>query len=383
MLNKREKITYIFILIGKKVKFFQKEFIMEANNELRYLPPEGDIESKTVLKQLNKATRALAELKAYAEVIPNKEILISTIALQEAKASSEIENIITTNDSLYKAMATTESKIDANTKEVLQYREALWYGVKLIEEKELITTNMIIEIQQILEGNRGGIRKLPGTALKNALTGETVYTPPSGEELIRKLLANLEEYYNIPDDIDSLIKLAVTHYQFEAIHPFYDGNGRTGRILNILYLLKEGLLDSPILYLSSYIIRNKKEYYELLNKVTKDNDWESWIIYMLKAIEFTSKETLITAKEIKNLIDATIDFVKEKEPKIYSKELIEFIFKEVYLKANQLVDNGLSSRKTVVKYLKALEEIGVLQSEKVGREVIYINTALFNLLKNS
>lgn len=356
---------------------------MKANNELRYLPPEGDIESKTVLKQLNKATRALAELKAYAEVIPNKEILISTIALQEAKASSEIENIITTNDSLYKAMATTESKIDANTKEVLQYREALWYGVKLIEEKELITTNMIIEIQQILEGNRGGIRKLPGTALKNALTGETVYTPPSGEELIRKLLANLEEYYNIPDDIDSLIKLAVTHYQFEAIHPFYDGNGRTGRILNILYLLKEGLLDSPILYLSSYIIRNKKEYYEFLNKVTKDNDWESWIIYMLKAIEFTSKETLRTAKEIKNLIDATIDFVKEKEPKIYNKELIEFIFKEVYLKANQLVDNGLSSRKTVVKYLKALEEIGVLQSEKVGREVIYINTALFNLLKNS
>ena len=356
---------------------------MKANNELRYLPPEGDIESKTVLKQLNKATRALAELKAYAEVIQNKEILISTIALQEAKASSEIENIITTNDSLYKAMATTESKIDANTKEVLQYREALWYGVKLIEEKELITTNMIIEIQQILEGNRGGIRKLPGTALKNALTGETVYTPPSGEELIRKLLANLEEYYNIPDDIDSLIKLAVTHYQFEAIHPFYDGNGRTGRILNILYLLKEGLLDSPILYLSSYIIRNKKEYYEFLNKVTKDNDWESWIIYMLKAIEFTSKETLRTAKEIKNLIDATIDFVKEKEPKIYSKELIEFIFKEVYLKANQLVDNGLSSRKTVVKYLKALEEIGVLQSEKVGREVIYINTALFNLLKNS
>ena len=356
---------------------------MKANNELRYLPPEGDIESKTVLKQLNKATRALAELKAYAEVIPNKEILISTIALQEAKASSEIENIITTNDSLYKAMATTESKIDANTKEVLQYREALWYGVKLIEEKELITTNMIIEIQQILEGNRGGIRKLPGTALKNALTGETVYTPPSGEELIRRLLANLEEYYNIPDDIDSLIKLAVTHYQFEAIHPFYDGNGRTGRILNILYLLKEGLLDSPILYLSSYIIRNKKEYYEFLNKVTKDNDWESWIIYMLKAIEFTSKETLRTAKEIKNLIDATIDFVKEKEPKIYSKELIEFIFKEVYLKANQLVDNGLSSRKTVVKYLKALEEIGVLQSEKVGREVIYINTALFNLLKNS
>ena len=356
---------------------------MKANNELRYLPPEGDIESKTVLKQLNKATRALAELKAYAEVIPNKEILISTIALQEAKASSEIENIITTNDSLYKAMATTESKIDANTKEVLQYREALWYGVKIIEEKELITTNMIIEIQQILEGNRGGIRKLPGTALKNALTGETVYTPPSGEELIRKLLANLEEYYNIPDDIDSLIKLAVTHYQFEAIHPFYDGNGRTGRILNILYLLKEGLLDSPILYLSSYIIRNKKEYYEFLNKVTKDNDWESWIIYMLKAIEFTSKETLRTAKEIKNLIDATIDFVKEKEPKIYSKELIEFIFKEVYLKANQLVDNGLSSRKTVVKYLKALEEIGVLQSEKVGREVIYINTALFNLLKNS
>lgn len=356
---------------------------MEPNNNLKYLPPLVDIETKEILKQLNKSTRALAELKAYSEIIPNKDILISTIALQEAKASSEIENIITTNDSLYKAMATSELKIDPSTKEVLQYREALWYGVNSIKSKEIITTNMIIEIQQILEGNRGGIRKLPGTALKNALTGETVYTPPSGEDLIRKLLGNLEEYYNIPDDIDPLIKLAVTHYQFEAIHPFYDGNGRTGRILNILYLLKERLLDSPILYLSSYIIKNKREYYELLNRVTTDSNWESWILYMLKAIEFTSIETLNTAKEIKNLIDATIEFVKEKEPKIYSKELIEFIFSEVYVKANQLVDNGLSSRKTVVKYLKALEDIGILQSEKVGREVIYINVALFNLLKNS
>lgn len=356
---------------------------MEPNNNLKFLPPLVDVETKEILKQLNKSTRALAELKAYSEIIPNKDILISTIALQEAKASSEIENIITTNDSLYKAMATSELKIDPNTKEVLQYREALWYGVTSIKEKEIITTNMIIEIQQILEGNRGGIRKLPGTALKNALTGETVYTPPSGEDLIRKLLGNLEEYYNIPDDIDPLIKLAVTHYQFEAIHPFYDGNGRTGRILNILYLLKERLLDSPILYLSSYIIKNKREYYELLNKVTTNNNWESWILYMLRAIEFTSRETLNTAKEIKNLIDATIEFVKEKEPKIYSKELIEFIFSEVYVKANQLVDNGLSSRKTVVKYLKALEDIGILQSEKVGREVIYINVALFNLLKNS
>ena len=355
---------------------------MDPNNNLKKLPPQKEIESIKILKQLNKSSRALAELKAYSELISNKEILISSLALQEAKASSEIENIITTNDSLYKAMAVEEKAIDPSTKEVLNYKEALWKGVALIKEKEFITTNLIIEIQETLEKNSGGIRKVPGTALKNAATGEVIYTPPTGEALIRELLKNLEDYYNIEDDIDPLIKLAVAHYQFEAIHPFYDGNGRTGRIINILYLLKEGLLDSPILYLSSYIIKNKNEYYRLIEEVTSKENWEEWVLYMLKAVEVTSKETLELAKNIKELLDVTIAEVKEKLPKIYKKELIEFIFTETYTKGTHLVNQGFATRKTMTKYLRALEEIGILKSEKIGKETIYINIHLYNLLKS-
>ncbi|ADO83408.1 Fic family protein [Ilyobacter polytropus] len=356
---------------------------MTPNNDLKILPPKIDIETVSVLKQLNKSSRALAELKAYSELIPNKEILISSLALQEAKASSEIENIVTTNDSLYKAIAIDEKKIDPSTKEVLNYRTALWRGVELVKEKGFISTNLIIEIQETLENNSGGIRKIPGTALKNALTDEVIYTPPSGEELIRQLLRNLEEYYNIETDIDPLIKLAISHYQFEAIHPFYDGNGRTGRILNILYLLKEGLLESPILYLSSYIIKNKGLYYKLLEEVTINEAWEKWVLYILKAIEITSRDTLELAKNIKSLMDITTQEVKNKLPKIYNKELIEFIFTETYTKGSHLVEQGFATRKTMTKYLRALEEIGILKSEKVGREVIYINVHLFNLLKGS
>lgn len=355
---------------------------MRANNNLEKLPPKVNIENIEVLKQLNKSSRALAELKAYSNLIPNKEILISSLALREAKTSSEIENIITTNDNLYKAIVTDERYIDPQTKEVLDYKSALWKGVELVKEKGLITTNIIIEIQSILENNNGGIRKLPGTELKNALTGEVIYTPPSGEMLIRDLLSNLEEYYNIQDDIDPLIKLAVSHYQFEAIHPFYDGNGRTGRILNILYLLKEELLDSPILYLSSYIIKNKGMYYKLLNEVTTSENWNEWILYILKAIEETSKETLNIAIKIKNLVDKTAEEVKEKLPKIYTKELIEFIFMEVYTKGQHLEAKGFGTRKTVAKYLKSLEEIGILKSEKLGKEVIYINKELYFLISN-
>ncbi|MGB6128886.1 MAG: Fic/DOC family N-terminal domain-containing protein [Psychrilyobacter sp.] len=354
---------------------------MEANNNLKKLPPIKNIETIKILKQLNRSSRALAELKAYSELIPNKEILISSLALQEAKASSEIENIITTNDSLYKAEVMQNIKIDVNTKEVLNYKEALWKGVELIKDRGFITTNMIIDIQEALEKNSGGIRKIPGTALKNAITDEVVYTPPTGENLIRDLLKNLEDYYNIEDDVDPLIKLAIAHYQFEAIHPFYDGNGRTGRILNILYLLKENLLDSPILYLSSYIIKHKNQYYKLLEEITTKENWEDWVLFILKAIEITSKETLELAKNIKKLLDVTIEEVKEKLPKIYKKELIEYIFTETYTKGNKLVEQKFATRKTVTKYFRELESIGVLKSEKLGKETIYINTQLFNLLK--
>lgn len=354
---------------------------MEANNNLKKLPPIKNIETIKILKQLNRSSRALAELKAYSELIPNKEILISSLALQEAKASSEIENIITTNDSLYKAEIMQNLKIDVNTKEVLNYKEALWKGVELIKDRGFITTNMIIDIQEALEKNSGGIRKIPGTALKNAITDEVVYTPPTGESLIRDLLKNLEDYYNIEDDIDPLIKLAIAHYQFEAIHPFYDGNGRTGRILNILYLLKENLLDSPILYLSSYIIKHKNQYYKLLEEITTKKNWEDWVLFILKAIEITSKDTLELAKNIKKLLDVTIEEVKEKLPKIYKKELIEYIFTETYTKGNKLVEQKFATRKTVTKYFRELESIGILKSEKLGKETIYINTQLFNLLK--
>lgn len=354
---------------------------MEAYNNLKKLPPIKNIETIKILKQLNRSSRALAELKAYSELIPNKEILISSLALQEAKASSEIENIITTNDSLYKAEVMQNLKIDVNTKEVLNYKEALWKGVELIKDRGFITTNMITDIQEALEKNSGGIRKIPGTALKNAITDEVVYTPPAGETLIRDLLKNLEDYYNIEDDVDPLIKLAIAHYQFEAIHPFYDGNGRTGRILNILYLLKENLLDSPILYLSSYIIKHKNQYYKLLEEITTKENWEDWVLFILKAIEITSKDTLELAKNIKKLLDVTIEEVKEKLPKIYKKELIEYIFTETYTKGNKLVEQKFATRKTVTKYFRELESIGVLKSEKLGKETIYINTQLFNLLK--
>jgi Fic family protein len=371
--------THINSLLSRKGVKMNRD---KPFNNLKELPPNSNIETIDILKQVNKSNKALAELKAYSELIPNKEILISSLVLQEAKASSEIENIVTTNDSLYKAIVTDEKYIDPSTKEVLNYRKALWKGVELIE-KGILTTNNIIMIQQVLENNNAGIRKVPGTSLKNAITGEVIYTPPTGEEVLRNLLSNLEKYINTQDDIDPLIKMAVSHYQFEAIHPFYDGNGRTGRIINILYLMMTDLLDSPILYLSSYIIKNKNDYYRLLNEVTLNEKWEEWILFILKAVEITSKKTLELAKNIKSLIDITATEVKEKNSKIYSYELIEIIFREVYTKTNVLVEKNIASRKTATKYLKSLEELGILSADKVGKEVIYINNQLMELLKST
>ncbi len=371
--------THINSLLSRKGVKMNRD---KPFNNLKELPPNSNIETIDILKQVNKSNKALAELKAYSELIPNKEILISSLVLQEAKASSEIENIVTTNDSLYKAIVTDEKYIDPSTKEVLNYRKALWKGVELIE-KGILTTNNIIMIQQVLENNNAGIRKVPGTSLKNAITGEVIYTPPTGEEVLRNLLSNLEKYINTQEDIDPLIKMAVSHYQFEAIHPFYDGNGRTGRIINILYLMMTDLLDSPILYLSSYIIKNKNDYYRLLNEVTLNEKWEEWILFILKAVEITSKKTLELAKNIKSLIDITATEVKEKNSKIYSYELIEIIFREVYTKTNVLVEKNIASRKTATKYLKSLEELGILSADKVGKEVIYINNQLMELLKST
>ncbi|MDA8211332.1 MAG: Fic family protein [Clostridia bacterium] len=349
--------------------------------KLPMLPPNVDLETKTVLKQLARANRALAELKGYADTIPNKHILLNAVMINEAKDSSAIENIITTHDDLYKAMSDASGASSA-AKEVVSYRTALWFGYEQVKAREMLTTNMIVEIQGVIEKNRAGIRKLPGTVLMNERTGETVYTPPSGENEIRTLLSNLEKYINEDfDDIDPLIKLAVIHYQFESIHPFYDGNGRTGRIINVLYLVLKELLDSPILYLSSYIIRNKSAYYKLLQEVRTEENWEDWIIYILTGIEETAEETLQIVKKINAEVETMSAEIKEKLPKIYSKELIDLLFYEFYTKI-AYIENGLSvSRKTAVNYLNALEKEGFLTSEKIGKERIYQNKRLYDLVK--
>jgi Fic family protein len=354
-----------------------------VDNNLKALPPEVELETKRVLKQLTRSHRSLAELKGFADMIPNKNILINAVTINEAKDSSEIENIITTHDELFKAMSGGNYKSPA-AKEVVNYRTALWHGYKLVKEKEFLTTNMVIEIQRFIESNRAGVRKLPGTVLKNEATGEIVYIPPSGEQEILSLLSNLEQYINNDyDNIDPLIKLAVIHYQFESIHPFYDGNGRTGRIINVLYLVLKELLDSPVLYLSKYIIRNKSAYYRLLQEVTVKENWEEWILFILQGIEETANETLILVKKINDLLENTAEKIKDELPKIYSRELVNLIFFEFYTKISYIQEGLGVSRKTASNYLSTLEEEGFLISEKIGRERIYLNKGLFKIVREA
>jgi len=351
--------------------------------KLPVLPPDATIETVRVLRAAAVAGRALAELKGYADTIPNKNILINAVTINEAKDSSAIENIITTHDELYQAMSGSKMQ-NPSVKEVIHYRAALWHGYEIVKLRGMLTTNMMIEMQAKIEDNHAGIRKLPGTVLKNAATGATVYTPPSGEEEIRSLLANLEKYMNEEmDNVDPLIKLAVIHYQFESIHPFYDGNGRTGRIVNVLYLVMKGLLDSPILYLSSYIIQNKDEYYRLLQSVREKGEWEEWIIYMLTGVEQTAMKTLRMVKQIHDAIDHMTVEIKTSLPKIYSRELIDLLFHEFYTKT-QYIQNGLGvTRKTAAGYLHALEREGFLVSQNIGKERIYQNRLLFDLIRES
>lgn len=352
-------------------------------NETRLcmLPPSINLETVPVLRQLAKSNRALAELKGYADTIPNKNILLNAVMINEAKDSSEIENIITTHDELYKALSQS-SGASLEAKEVVNYRSAIWEGYQLVLEKGILTVNMIVSIQGIVEGNQAGIRKLPGTVLLNSKTNEVVYTPPSDEREIRNLLSNLEEYINEVDDrVDPLIKLSVIHFQFESIHPFYDGNGRTGRIINIIYLILKDLLNSPILYLSRYINKNKSEYYRLLQEVRTQQNWEEWILFILKGIEETAKDTLELVKRINVEIESMRNEIKLKLPKIYSKELIDLLFYEFYTKTIY-IEKGLSiTRKTAVSYLSALEKAGFLVSEKIGKERIYKNKRLYDLVK--
>ena len=347
------------------------------------LPPQREkIETLKVLRETSKATAALAELKGIANTIPNQSMLVNAIVLQEAKGSSEIENIITTQDELYKALTINKSNISPETKEVVNYRKAIFYGFDLIKKQGFLRVNDIIDIQQKLIGNSAGIRSMPGTVLKNDTTGEVVYTPPQDKKEILDLLSNFIEYFNQDkNEISPLINLAVLHHQFESIHPFYDGNGRTGRILNILYLILNDLIDIPILYLSSYIIENKPDYYRLLNQTNRLGKWEEWILFMLKAVEITSIQTIKKINSIRILLDKTIEKVQIDSPKIYKKELVELLFEQPYSKIEFVVDRLGVERKAASRYLQELERIGILESQKVGRETLYINRELIEILK--
>ena len=349
-------------------------------NDLPSLPPPVDLETKTVLKKCISANRALAELKGAGDLIPNQAMLINVVPLQEAKLSSEIENIVTTNDRLFRAAVEEGREHDSQTKEVLQYRTALRYGYETLAERPL-SINLFNEICGIILGQRVTVRKTPSTVLKNPDTQEVVYTPPVGEEVLLKKLANLERYLHEPNDLDPLIRLAVIHYQFEAIHPYHDGNGRTGRIINILYLVERDLLRIPVLYLSRYIIQNKAKYYQLLRAVTTQQEWEPWVLYMLDAVETTATWTTERIIAVHDLFEETCERCRTQLPsKIYSKELIELTFVQPYCKIAFVVEAGIAQRQTAARYLQALEKIGVLSSVKLGREKYYVNPGLIDVL---
>lgn len=351
-------------------------------NELPLLPPDLEkVETIAILRQVIQSSIALAELKGLAHTLPNPSILLNAVILKEARISSEIENVITTHDRLYQAISATGTPIDHATKEVLRYREAMIAGFDMVIKRGFLNTNGIVEIQEILEENKAGLRRLPGTSLKNAVTAEVIYTPPDDYDTILALMKNLEVYINETDELSPLIRLAVQHYQFESIHPFYDGNGRTGRIINVLYLCLHSLLDSPVLYLSDYIIKHKSDYYRLLGEVKINGNWEEWILFILKAVEETSKQTANQIRLINKLFLALQDKIKANALKLYNKELLELLFEQPYCKIEFVVDRLNVSRVTASKYLNGLEQIGVLKSKKIWKETLYINVELFELLK--
>lgn len=348
-------------------------------NDLPELPPATDIESKAVLKRCVAARTALAELRRAGELIPDQSVLVNTIPLLEAKDSSEIENIVTTNDALFLIASQPDDAGDPAAKEALRYRAALYSGVDSLKARPL-TVRTAVEVCSTIKGVEMELRRTPGTELKNTFTGEVIYTPPEGEPRLAALLANWERYANADDDIDPLVRMAVLHYQFEAIHPFTDGNGRTGRILNVLTLIKAGLLDIPTLYLSRHIVRTKADYYRLLQGVTARGEWEPWILYVLHAVEVTASWTNARIRAIRDLMTATGEHVRSHAPAIYSRELIEVVFAQPYVRIAHLIDHGIAERHAASKYLKQLCAIGVLHEEKRGRDKLFIHRKYMDLL---
>ena len=363
------------------------EIRKEDKYSIPSLPLPYDLETKEVLKQLNRANRKLAELKGVAQTIPNERILISSLTLQEAKDSSEVENIVTTQDDLYRAgLDPSHQFINAATKEVLFYREAINEGFRMVRNKDILTLNDIKHVQEILEQNTAGFRTTPGTQLKRENDGAVIYTPPQDGMAIVRYMSNLEQFIN--DDhlsqLDPLIKMAIIHHQFESIHPFYDGNGRTGRIINILYLVITGLLDLPILYLSRYITHNKGEYYRLIQAIRDKNtdnaaEWEAWILFMLKGVEVTAEDTISLVKNIGRLMAEYKNIIRPDFGSKYNHELLNGLFYHPYTKIDHVVANMQVSRQTASKYLDRIVALGLLKKEKMGKENYYINTRLMNL----
>lgn len=351
----------------------------EPYNSLPLLPPTELLETLPVLKACIGARAAVAALQQSCRLIANPAILINTIPLLEAQASSEIENIVTTADALFRYAQNDEDQADPATKEALLYRTALRQGFESLHRKP-VCTNLAVDICRTFKGPSYDIRKLPGTALRSSTTNEVVYTPPVGEERIRMLLANWETFIHEQPQLDPLVRMAVAHYQFEAIHPFPDGNGRTGRILNLLQLVESGLLDEPILYLSRHIIRNKPDYYRLLNAVTSGGAWQDWLLYMMAGIEETARWTTNKIAAIRQLEAHTKDHIRRASPGVYSRELVDIIFTQPYCRIGNLVDAGLGHRVTASAYLKQLCDIGVLQSLKVGREKLFLHPKFIRLL---
>jgi Fic family protein len=347
-------------------------------NELPPLPPAVDLETKAVLKQCITARAALAELKKAVEMIPNPAMLINTLPVLEARASSEIENIVTTADRLFRHLA-AEGEADPATKEALRYRHALLEGFNDLRSHPLSTRTAETVCSRI-KGITLGVRRIPGTALANAVSGEVIYTPPVTEDRIRTLLANWETFLHRHEEIDPLVRMAAAHYQFEAIHPFTDGNGRTGRVLNSLFLVEQRLLPLPVLYMSRYIITNKADYYELLINVTRRGEWEPWVLFMLRGVEETSIWTTKKIAAIRELADHTAAFVREKLPKIYSRELVDILFEQPYCRIANLVEAGIVGRQAASRYLKGLTSIGVLVEQAVGREKLFTHPRLLALL---
>ena len=354
-------------------------------NSLPQLPVDGAaIETRAVLKKLAHAHRALAELKGVAASIPNQRILIDTLSLQEARDSSAIENIITSQDELYRSDIKARQFVTVAAKEVHLYAAALRQGFERVRDSGLLLNDDIRQIQACIEENSAGFRRLPGTALKNERTGQTVYTPPQHPDEIVALMDNLEQFINDEAvlEADALVKMALVHHQFESIHPFYDGNGRTGRIINILYLVKQDLLGSPVLYLSRYINANKADYYRLLQKVRDEGAWEEWVMWMLEGIEVTSHQTTELIYGITELMQQTKHRVRAELPKIYSQDLINNLFHHPYTKIEFAMEELGVSRVTATKYLEALVTIGVLSKTRLHRDNFYLNETLFALLSN-